>query len=676
MRKWMVPAAALVSLAWFLTDAAERGWSKRSTDFPNYYTAATLARTHTQFRDQSLRNFYDWPWFQRQISFMGFGQQLGGYIPQTPLAMAPYIPVSFLPPLQARRAWFVLNCIFLGVACLLISRITQFSTAGVWLLAFLGSATLRPNFELGQYYVFLLMLFSLAAWYLERGKDMRGGVVLGTAIALKLYGAPLLLLAFARRRWQMLWGAVLALVVALTVAAAAFGWKDLGYYATAVLPRTLGGETLDPYHLSNGTAATLLRRWFLFEAELNPHPLIESTAAFYFLWTAFTLLVLLLPALASRGEIAAPSKRTLAWWLIGMLLVSPNTASYTFALAILPVALLLDALPRRYWLWILIAFFLLTVPLRPAWSRAFPRVWLLLFLFAIAGYPELKRIPVRTAGVALAALFVFSAGAAAWQTRASAREPWRHYPLAVNERGAIYSSAPQSSRAGLIYESIGPTNYLLRRDGRTFSFAGHALHPTTPDEGFPVYFELVSGASSRIMSFDERSSGSAAVAIDVPDAQQPTVSHGGRLLTWTSGGGLFLFDGARARRIANAARDASFTPGDRGIVFIRDGERNSIEVLDLVSMGTRTAVSDSVELASPSVSPDGRELLFSARRHGNMQVRVADLWTGKQTTLTGGNCNNYSPIWSGSEEIVFASDCRRGLGLPALYRARLNGIFK
>jgi hypothetical protein len=40
--------------------------------------------------------------------------------------------------------------------------------------------------------------------------------------------------------------------------------------------------------------------------------------------------------------------------------------------------------------------------------------------------------------------------------------------------------------------------------------------------------------------------------------------------------------------------------------------------------------------------------------------------------LTGGNCNSSSPAWAlDSESILFASDCGRAFGLPALYRARL-----
>ena len=72
--------------------------SQTTSDFPNYYTAARLTADHAP-----LRNFYEYPAFQREIGHVGIGTQLGGYTPQTPLTMAPLIPLSCLKPLHAKR---------------------------------------------------------------------------------------------------------------------------------------------------------------------------------------------------------------------------------------------------------------------------------------------------------------------------------------------------------------------------------------------------------------------------------------------------------------------------------------------------------------------------------------------------------------------------------------------
>ena len=75
-----------------------------------------------------------------------------------------------------------------------------------------------------------------------------------------------------------------------------------------------------------------------------------------------------------------------------------------------------------------------------------------------------------------------------------------------------------------------------------------------------------------------------------------------------------------------------------------------------------------------ALSPDTTKLAFvSGDKLGNHQVWVRDLQSGKSRQVTQGFCNSDSPTWDpGSQFIVFASDCNRGYGLPALYRARIE----
>ncbi|MDP9171880.1 MAG: glycosyltransferase 87 family protein [Acidobacteriota bacterium] len=660
MRRALVTLIAAASFGFFLWDAGSRGWSQSTTDFPNYYTAAVLAREH-----RPLHSFYDWVWFQRQMNFAGIENQLGGYIPQTPLTMAPFVPLSYYSPQTARKVWFILNLALLGLTLFLISRLTRFSVAELWLLAFLGYYAFRANFELGQYYVFLLALLTLAIYCVRRKRDAMAGVLLGLAVALKLYAAPFLPLMMIGRRGRFTLALSAAVVLSVLFAIALFGWSDVSYFATSVLPRALLGETLNPYHASNGTAATLLRRIFIAEGELNPRPWFDSPFVFHLLLTLFTFSVILLPALAAARQSGSPSRRTLAWWLVGMLLVSPNTASYTFVLLLLPVALLVDELPRRASICILLAYFLLTLPLRAAWSWSFPKVWLLVALFFFAGYPEMKLLSPKLAIPLLVAVVGLSALSATLQ-----RED--HFDPAVLESGAIYSASPATSSGGLVYESIGSSKYVLRKSNRTFSFDGEAFHPAVPDSGGPIYFELVARGHSTIVRFDERTRHSETVPIEAADPREPAVSHNGKMLAAISNGALYVFGGHTTRRLVSAARDPAFVAGDRGIVFVTDAPIASIRLLDLQSGSVTTLLDASHDLDSPSLSPDRTRLLFAARRKATWQVWVKDLVTHNEKQLTYGNCNSYDPVWNGLREIVFASDCRRGLGLPGLFHAALQ----
>jgi hypothetical protein len=74
------------------------------------------------------------------------------------------------------------------------------------------------------------------------------------------------------------------------------------------------------------------------------------------------------------------------------------------------------------------------------------------------------------------------------------------------------------------------------------------------------------------------------------------------------------------------------------------------------------------------VSPNGKWKAFESAQDGPTQLWLGDLSSGKVTRVTGGNCNSSSPTWElDSKAILFASDCGRAFGLPALYRARLAG---
>ena len=96
------------------------GWSHMRTDFPVHWVAARLA-----LRREPLRQFYDWEWFQRQIQVSGIERQLGGFIPNTPLVMLPYLPVANFPPQQAKQIWLIAQIGFLGLSIWLLARLTK-----------------------------------------------------------------------------------------------------------------------------------------------------------------------------------------------------------------------------------------------------------------------------------------------------------------------------------------------------------------------------------------------------------------------------------------------------------------------------------------------------------------------------------------------------------------------
>jgi len=72
------------------------------------------------------------------------------------------------------------------------------------------------------------------------------------------------------------------------------------------------------------------------------------------------------------------------------------------------------------------------------------------------------------------------------------------------------------------------------------------------------------------------------------------------------------------------------------------------------------------------VSPDGHwipyESTMARRKFGSTIFAAVEIGV-----WPAGNCNNSSPAWQlDSRTILFASDCGRAFGLPALYRAKLS----
>ena len=72
------------------------------------------------------------------------------------------------------------------------------------------------------------------------------------------------------------------------------------------------------------------------------------------------------------------------------------------------------------------------------------------------------------------------------------------------------------------------------------------------------------------------------------------------------------------------------------------------------------------------MSPDGAWLAYDREEHGAWQLWVMSLHTGNQARLTDADCNCTEPAWaSDSENLVYATDCGRGLGYTALSRMQV-----
>jgi hypothetical protein len=504
------------------------------------------------------------------------------------------VPFTRFPVQTAKRVWLSLNLAFLAGTFWLLSRVTRFSFAEVALVGFVGHGTLESNFLLGQYYVFLLFLLALAFFCLNRERPIGGGALVGLAFALKLYAGPFFLFFAARHQWKAFAAGILGALGMTALAVVLFGSGDVTYFASNILPRALAGDLIDPYHPGYQTLSTLLRRTFVMEPELNPHPMWNTPWIFFLLAPLATLTLLALPLVCARAN---HFKRDFAWFFVAIVLASTSTASYTFILLLLPVMLLLDDERPIGRVMVIACYVLAAMPLRAAWVPFFPKLWVLLALYFIAGRDNFRHMPWKRAGVAGVIVLVASVLISRRATASYEQEPGRHWERILTEPKAISSSSPAVLRSGIVYQSIGTRHYELRylHDGHIehFAFDGEALLPAAVTPSGPVRFELVSHGHSTAMLLD-------------PATERVSLSAG----------------------------------------------------LPLAPRGQ-------------TISPDGKWIAFAC----SSQICLREAVGGETIRVTGGNCNSYMPTWEpDSSGIVFASDCGRGLGLPALYRARVANI--
>jgi hypothetical protein len=668
-------ALAAVLSGQLLLSSFRRGWTNVETDFPNYYTAAVLTLQH-----QPLRNFYEWTWFQRQMNYTGTERQLGGYIPHTPLTMVPMLPLARLSPQRAKQVWLLLGLLFTGLSIWLLARMAEFRPLEVLLVALLARTALQSNFILGQYYLFVLFLLTLAAWCLLRGKHLTAGALLGIIFAVKLYTAPFLFYFAVRRQWRALGGMMASIAVLASVAVAIFGFDALWFFVTTVMRRALDGCPPDPYNPGCGSMITFFARGFVSEPELNRHPLFAAPGLFFFLRAFYSISVLGLSLLALRRR-DWEEGRAFAWFVIVLFALSSSVSSYNLVLLLVPVILLLRRAPILWSFGLLSLYALIQVPL-PWYARllqswypwAFPKAWLLLILLIYTGWSHVRNLRRMPVAVTLAVVLIISMGEAVRRWSSYRDESTRLAAPAVINPGSVFSSSPVANDGRLLYEHIARGRYLLRSSGadglRDFAFDGEAFRPAMAASGEPIYFELVAAGHSRICAY-RPSTQTLEVAIGPAlDPQEPAVSADGTTLAFVSRGSLCVLQRGRSRLVfpsRNVVRPAFFPDGDR--IAFAEGQPGyrSIRAIS-ISGGKAETLTNLGDCFAPAISPDGRLLAYVMSETGARQVWIEDLVSHARYRVTSGACNNDSPAWRGnSRSIVFASDCGRGPGLPALY---------
>jgi hypothetical protein len=399
------PVALLlfVALAFVL---AARGMvpamSKIDSDFPNYFTAAKIVAD-----GGNVERLYDDSWFQGQMRRYALGKPSEGkFSPFPPPTALLLVPLTRLEPLNALRVMTGVSTLCLVCSIILLARILSWSFVDSAVFVLLSGYAVLGALRLGQPYILVSWSCILGYYAHLKGRPVLAGMCFGLFSPIKYFPVVILIYFAFRKEWKLVLGGVTAILVVTSVSISVLGWKIHEDFLSSVLGNHLIANLSmqDPFTASFQSFDTLCRRLFIFDATLNPQPLIALPhlqgisvliiKASIFLVAIATLIKL---ARGDAGTATAPSVGLLG---ILTLLIAPATASYHFVLLWLPIGLLINYFFQQrapvgaYFIlgtYALIGFFpyRFTVPFEGRGGLtmlAYPRLFLLLAMFVVCVY--------------------------------------------------------------------------------------------------------------------------------------------------------------------------------------------------------------------------------------------------------------------------------------------------
>ena len=244
-------AIQLVPLTLFIVDANRsvwaagpwRPWQSRHSCASAYWVACEAAPRVPNLYDESVYRPVVPQTVERRPNLGPFLVDVFEY------------PPTFLAPVRAlaaisgdfwrfRRLWFALNLAGVVIGLVAIARRVDgaLGTHAVWLAPWaLAAPSVMGTLQAGNVQLLFLVLSAVAMLLFERGRPAAGGLLLGYAIASKLYPGVLVLYLLLRGdRRAVGWTAAAGVLVAL-VTVADLGWTPVAAFVDQ-LPKIVSGE--------------------------------------------------------------------------------------------------------------------------------------------------------------------------------------------------------------------------------------------------------------------------------------------------------------------------------------------------------------------------------------------------------------------------------------------------
>jgi len=344
-------------------------------DFANYYFGGKfLADGHFN------SNIYFPYQFNKAISDLGNLNIFASYAPNTPFLAFFFLPFSWVSLATAK---LLFNGISIVLFVFSIFRLFSFYTINPkWalLIPILFLVPIKNNLLFGQ--VYFLLFFLLAEGWLAYEKKQLKQMALFWSIAILLKVFPALLIVFLlfRKQWKALAYLTVSGLLLFGVSIVLTGIDIWGFYLKEVLPKASNGEIATSFVDNYQSVFMFLKRLFIYENVENPHPFFHSDSLFFALFFAFKMGVLLLDYFISKRNFNVFF--VFAYWILGMILLSPYGSTYTFLLMLFPFLGLVNSTVTnvKKVVCFLILLLINNLPLSLFMDNAFPFSYIRLFL--------------------------------------------------------------------------------------------------------------------------------------------------------------------------------------------------------------------------------------------------------------------------------------------------------
>jgi 4-amino-4-deoxy-L-arabinose transferase-like glycosyltransferase len=266
---WLAVLLAAIHFAHQVIVPAENSLTQ---GFAAYYTASRLLLS-----GQFDARVYDNAWFEAQARAAMNGEASDIFNVNPPSTAWMMVGLAALSPHTARIAWTLGNLALLMAALALLGGELGLGGVGLGLLALiaLGFTPISENFRLGQAYILLLFLYTLALRGFLRGEDGLLGLSLALLLALKSAGAPLLLLLLLWRRWRALG---IALAGAALIVVGSLPWIGLDTWRAYLLALPDIGRGPWATSIFYQTTNSLWQHLFRYDPQWNPGAVVDLPA--------------------------------------------------------------------------------------------------------------------------------------------------------------------------------------------------------------------------------------------------------------------------------------------------------------------------------------------------------------------------------------------------------------